>query len=238
MNQIIKELKNEIKELKEEVKELKNNIKEKQSKKECEKTDTKLSNKNFYENLEESNKGILSDLKQEDSTLLLEDENSHDLKMLCVFAFDVLISSITKNKIKNRFPNSLKNKKFPLFVNWLIGKEKKVRGSVGTFESNNLEENLKKYSIYSVNEDSSHPIKEKEIKDLSCQINLIYNFENAKDSYDWEIGKHGISVKFGSYGWTFLPQVMIENNYCKTETLENLIKCAGYSGELKDVEKK
>ncbi len=66
----------------------------------------------------------------------------------------------------------------------------------------------------------------------------MYNFENAKDCYDWEIGKHGISVKFGSYGWTFLPQVMIENNYCKTETLENLIKCAGYSGELKDVEKK
>ena len=98
MNQIKKELKNEIKELKEEVKELKNNIKEKQSKKECEKTDTKLSNKNFYENLEESNKGILSDIKQEDSTLLLEDQNSHDLKMLCVFAFDVLISSITKKK--------------------------------------------------------------------------------------------------------------------------------------------
>lgn len=213
LGNVIIELKSEINQLKEEINGLKKSlseIKEKQLKEETE--------------------------KKEDINLL--DKNSNDLKLLCVFAFDTLISHFTKKSIKNRFPISLKNRKFPLFVNWLAGKERKVKGSLGTFKSDNLENNLREYSIDAAKGTRFSPITIKDITELYCQINLMFNFELVKDCYDWEIGKHGIKVKFDDYQWTFLPQVIMEHFCDKKAALEDIIKNAGYKGNLKDVEKK
>ena len=173
-----------------------------------------------------------------DSSSVIEDPNSPDLKLLCVYVFDTLISYLTKEKIPNCFPNSLKNKKFPLFVTWTTGKEKDLRGCIGTFASNDLEKNLKKFALTAALEDNRFsPITQKEIKNLNCSVSLLVNFEQAKDCYDWEIGKHGIQIKFGYYSATFLPEVPVEHNMDKRTTLEHLIDKTGYYGELEDVEK-
>ena len=173
------------------------------------------------------------------SSSTIEDPNSPDLKLLCVYAFNTLISHLTKTEIPSCFPNSLKNKKFPLFVTWTTGKKKNLRGCVGTFASNDLENNLKKFAMIAALEDDRFPpIIEKEIKNLNCGISLLVNFEDAKDCYDWEIGKHGIEIKFGHYSATFLPEVPVEHNMDKKTTLENLIEKAGYYGDLEDVKKK
>ena len=169
----------------------------------------------------------------------IEDPNSPDLKLLCVYAFDTLISYLTKKEIPSCFPNSLKNKKFPLFVTWTTGKDKNLRGCIGTFASNNLEKSLKEYALIAALEDDRFPpIDKKEIPNLNCGISLLVNFEEAKDCYDWEIGKHGIDIKFGYYSATFLPEVAVEHKMDKRTTLENLIEKAGYYGNLEDVEKK
>ena len=174
-----------------------------------------------------------------DSSSVIEDPNSPDLKLLCVYVFDTLISYLTKEKIPNRFPNSLKNKKFPLFVTWTTGKEKDLRGCIGTFASYDLEKNLKKFALTAALEDDRFPpISEKEIKNLNCSVSLLVNFEQAKDCYDWEIGKHGIQIKFDYYSATFLPEVPVEHHMDKRTTLEHLIDKAGYYGDLEDVEKK
>ena len=168
------------------------------------------------------------------------DENSPDLKLLCVYVFDTLISHLTKKKIPNCFPDSLKKKKFPLFVTWTTGKEKELRGCIGTFDSKNLEKNLKKFALTAALEDERFPpISEKEIKNLNCGISLLVNFEPAKDCYDWEIGKHGIDITFDKYySATFLPEVAVEHKMDKKTTLQNLIEKAGYYGELEEVEKR
>ena len=115
------------------------------------------------------------------SSSKIEDPNSPDLKLLCVYTFDTLISYLTKKEIPNCFPNSLKNKKFPLFVTWTTGKQKNLRGCIGTFASNNLEKNLKKFALTAaLQDDRFPPISEKEIKNLNCGISLLVNFEKQK----------------------------------------------------------
>lgn len=49
---------------------------------------------------------------------------------------------------------------------------------------------------------------------------------------DWELGIHGIRIKFikhgRSYGGTFLPDVATEQGWDKIQTLRHLIAKAGY----------
>ena len=176
------------------------------------------------------------------SLSILEDPNSPELKLLCVFVFDVLISRLTKKNIPIEFPKILKNQKFPVFVTWTTGEEKELRGCIGTFYSDDLEENLKHFALSAAFEDSRFPpINEKEIPSLNCGISLLIKFEDAENCYDWEVGKHGIQIFFedhGQHSATFLPEVPIEHNMNKVTTLQHLIEKAGYHGRLENIDKK
>ena len=176
------------------------------------------------------------------SLSIIEDPNSPELKLLCVFVFDVLISKLTKSKVKPEFPKIFKNQKFPVFVTWTKGKQQNLRGCIGTFLSDDLEENLKNFAISAAFKDSRFPpINEREIPSLNCGISLLINFEDAKNCYDWELGKHGIQIFFedhGQHSATFLPEVPIEHNMNKETTLQNLIEKAGSNQKLKNIDKK
>ena len=175
-----------------------------------------------------------------DPTSTIEDPNSPDLKLLCVFVFDTLIQSLTHKKIPSIFPSSLKSKKFPLFVTYTIGPSKKLRGCIGTFRSDNLEDNLRLFALKAAYEDDRfEPIELNELKNLNVGISLLTNFEKAKNIYDWEIGKHGIEINFGKYYHaTFLPEVALEHKMDKETTLRELVLKAGYYGDFEDVQNK
>ena len=159
------------------------------------------------------------------SISLFQNEDSPELKLLCVFVFDILISKLTNKNIKTHFPPSLINEKFPVFVTWTKGKEK----------------NLENFGLTAAFKDSRFPpISKEEIEDLNCGISILINFEDARDCYDWEVGKHGIQIYFeknGQHSATFLPEVPIEHNMDKKTTLQHLIEKAGYHGKLTDVDK-
>ena len=167
----------------------------------------------------------------------IDDVNPSDLKLLCVYAFDVLISALTKQQIPSVFPQTLKSKQFPLFVTWTTGPNKNLRGCIGTFQSDNLESNLKEYALTAAFKDSRfRPIKVEEIQNLNVGISLLTNFEKAKNCYDWEIGKHGIQIKFLKYyRATFLPEVAVEHKMDKETTLRELVIKSMYKGKLEDV---
>jgi AMMECR1 domain-containing protein len=59
--------------------------------------------------------------------------------------------------------------------------------------------------------------------DLSVYVSLLTNFEEGKDAYDWEVGKHGISIKANHkgnyYSATYLPEVAPEQGWNKKQTL-------------------
>jgi len=169
------------------------------------------------------------------------DANDLELKNLCLYSFDLLKSVLFKQPQKIEFPQKFKGLKFPLFVTWLKGEKKSLRGCIGTFQAADLETNLHDFSLISAFKDSRFPpISQQEFSKLNCGISLLVNFEQVDNIYDWEIGKHGIEIDFDidhrHYRGTFLPEVSKEQNWDQKTTLQYLIQKAGYYDSLKSVE--
>lgn len=137
----------------------------------------------------------------------------------------------------------------PLFVSWdrdstTTGKTR-LRGCLGTLEPRWIQTALKDYALRSALSDRRFsPIQWEEVPLLSCTVSLLRYFERADTWEDWDIGKHGLVVKFldpvekCQRTATFLPHIAAEQRWSKRETLEQLIKKAGYnrciSDELQD----
>jgi uncharacterized protein (TIGR00296 family) len=170
----------------------------------------------------------------------MENNNNLDYKLLCKFCFDVLSNTLNNIKTKPNFPESFKGLSYPLFVTWTTGKEKELRGCIGTFSNSKLEKNLYNYALISAFEDDRFdPINIKELKNLNCEVSLLVNFEEVDNPLDWEVGKHGIDIDFTAngrdYSATFLPEVAEDENWDQKTTLIYLIHKAGYKGKLENV---
>lgn len=163
------------------------------------------------------------------------------LKILCKYCFEFLLFALSNGKNKEpAFPEEFKGKSYPLFVTWTKGKEKDLRGCIGTFASSPLEKNLKRYTLISaLKDDRFDPISQSEIPSLNVCVSLLINFEDAKNASDWEVGKHGIDIDFEvdgeEYSATFLPEVAEEEGWDQTTTLRYLIRKAGYNGKLENI---
>ena len=166
-----------------------------------------------------------------------------DYSKLCKYCFEVLETYLKKGDISQvPFPSEFKGKSYPLFVTWTTGKEKELRGCIGTFKSNDLEKNLRDYTIIS-SKDSRfpYPIGLNELPNLNCEVSLLVNFEQAKNPYDWEIGKHGIDIKFEDeegefHSATYLPEVAEEQGWDQKTTLKHLIRKARYFYDIENIE--
>ena len=76
----------------------------------------------------------------------------------------------------------------PLFVTWKIGREKRLRGCIGTFSPIKLHNGLKEYALTSALKDTRFdPVSKDELSRLTCAVSLLTNFEDAKDYLDWEV---------------------------------------------------
>ncbi|KAK4160116.1 AMMECR1 domain-containing protein [Cladorrhinum sp. PSN259] len=126
----------------------------------------------------------------------------------------------------------------PLFVTWNIAHPRhghNLRGCIGTFEPQPLDEGLSSYALISALQDMRfNPITLKELPLLQVAVTLLTNFEEASDAMDWELGKHGIRISFyhhgKRYGSTYLPDVAVEQGWDKEETLTSLMRKAGWMG--------
>ncbi|CCD27290.1 uncharacterized protein NDAI_0K00990 [Naumovozyma dairenensis CBS 421] len=149
------------------------------------------------------------------------------------------------------YPVDLNTKK-SLFITWKKKnsngddeEEYDLRGCIGTFAKLNILNGIERYSLVAALEDDRFsPIKAKELSKLKCSCNILDSFktiypiedddDNSEDGiYDWEIGKHGIEVKLihphtkTVHSATFLPEVMVEQNWDKDETFQYLIDKSG-----------
>ncbi|KAK9322939.1 AMMECR1 domain-containing protein [Lipomyces orientalis] len=126
---------------------------------------------------------------------------------------------------------------YPLFVTWniLVRGQPRLRGCIGTFESQPLERGLRTYAQTAAFDDTRfNPILAKELSSLECGVSLLMDFEEASGPLDWEWGVHGIKISFHvsgrRYSATYLPDVPPEHFDSKEQTLESLVHKAGYSG--------
>jgi len=130
----------------------------------------------------------------------------------------------------------------PLFVTWNTvsrNGSRSLRGCIGTFEAQDLDDGLRSYALTSAFDDTRFlPITLRELPSLECGVTLLTNFESAADPMDWELGKHGLRISFTyhsrRYGSTYLPDVAREQGWTKEETVISLMRKAGWSGRKED----
>ncbi|KAI8626203.1 AMMECR1 domain-containing protein [Xylariaceae sp. FL1651] len=127
----------------------------------------------------------------------------------------------------------------PLFVTWNTVSARtgntSLRGCIGTFEAQELDEGLSSYAITSAIHDMRFdPISKRELPSLEVAVTLLTDFEDCDDPMDWELGTHGIRISFTDrgrrYGSTYLPDVASEQGWTKEETLVSLMRKAGWVG--------
>ncbi|KAI2631336.1 AMMECR1 domain-containing protein [Hypomontagnella submonticulosa] len=127
----------------------------------------------------------------------------------------------------------------PLFVTWNTVSPRSgntsLRGCIGTFEAQELDEGLSSYAITSAIHDMRFdPITKRELPSLEAAVTLLTDFEDCADAMDWEIGIHGLRISFTDrgrrYGATYLPDVAAEQGWTKEETLVSLMRKAGWAG--------
>lgn len=162
-------------------------------------------------------------------------------KVICddmiYFCFDVLNSHLHKTNEQLKKPQ-FTNSEFPLFVTWYIGREKKLRGCIGTFTPLSLHDGLKEYAIISALRDSRFdPISKEELAKLNCSVSLLTNFEPAQSWTDWQIGTHGIRIEFlnekgQKRSATYLPEIASEQNWDHVETVDSLLRKGGYKSPI------
>ncbi|KAK3321627.1 AMMECR1 domain-containing protein [Apodospora peruviana] len=126
----------------------------------------------------------------------------------------------------------------PLFVTWNAMSARhgyNLRGCIGTFEPQDIEEGLSSYALTSALHDTRFsPISARELPSLEVAVTLLTDFEDADDAMDWELGKHGLRISFyyhgRRYGATYLPDVAPEQGWTKEETVVSLMRKAGWMG--------
>ncbi|KAL2107651.1 hypothetical protein VUR80DRAFT_4960 [Thermomyces stellatus] len=126
----------------------------------------------------------------------------------------------------------------PLFVTWnVIGRDghRSLRGCIGTFEDQELEEGIASYALTSALHDSRFsPVRLSELPSLEVSVTLLTDFEDCDDTEDWTLGVHGLRISFvyhgRRHGATYLPDVATEQGWTKEETLVSLMRKAGWMG--------
>ncbi|KAL8377425.1 hypothetical protein RB595_008212 [Gaeumannomyces hyphopodioides] len=137
----------------------------------------------------------------------------------------------------------------PLFVTWNTVSARhgpSLRGCIGTFEAQPLEEGLSAYALTAALHDTRFdPVRLRELPSLEAAVTLLTDFEDAEDADDWELGLHGLRISFyhhgRRYGATYLPDVAPEQGWTKEETVVSLMRKAGWMGRKdrwRDVELK
>ena len=128
---------------------------------------------------------------------------------------------------------------YPLFVTWntisRTSGHKSLRGCIGTFDPLPLATGLHTYALTSAFDDARFsPIPSSLLSALSCSLTLLANFEPCRDAMDWSLGTHGLRISFTyrgrRHGATYLPDVAVEQGWTREETLESLMRKAGWDG--------
>lgn len=69
-------------------------------------------------------------------------------------------------------------------------------------------------------------------------MTLLTDFEPAASAMDWTLGVHGLRISFVYHGKrmgaTYLPDVAVEQEWTKEETVTSLMRKAGWTGRKEE----
>jgi AMME syndrome candidate gene 1 protein len=161
---------------------------------------------------------------------------------MCAACFSAIITAFNRSGLDRTISEfyqeePLASQACPLFVTWSIGRERRLRGCIGTFDPDSIiGQTIPKYALKAAFKDSRFaPIDASELQQLSVKVSLLTNFHEIADPLDWEVGKHGIEIEFSADGeefrGTYLPEVAEKQGWDQIMTLASLTKKAGFHSE-------
>ncbi|KAJ3681726.1 hypothetical protein LUZ60_014299 [Juncus effusus] len=160
---------------------------------------------------------------------------------MVVYCFDTLVAHYNSEQPA---PPAFEEGQHPLFVTWkkaINGSEPRLRGCIGTLEARYIITGFKEYALTSALRDRRFPpIQPKEIPNLECTVSLLTNYETALHHLDWEVGTHGLIIEFTDPDYntrrsaTYLPEVAAHEGWSKVETIDSLMRKAGYNGVINE----
>lgn len=116
-----------------------------------------------------------------------------------------------------------------------------LRGCIGTLAPKSLTTAISEFAITSALHDQRFdPIELHELPYLRVGVSLLVKYETCTNCYDWDVGKHGILIKFTtnqrrhSYSATYLPEVAYEQQWSQKEAILSLVRKSGYRGVITD----
>ncbi|KAI3837064.1 hypothetical protein MKW98_005397 [Papaver atlanticum] len=161
-------------------------------------------------------------------------------KEMAVFCFDTLLAHF--NNSEEAPVPGFQDGQHPLFVTWkkvVNGGEPRLRGCIGTLEPHALIDGFRDYALTSALRDRRFsPIQPEELPGLECTVSVLTDYETASDYLDWEVGTHGIIIKFIDADYnvrrsgTYLPEVAEQQGWTQTEAIDSLMRKAGYKGAI------
>ncbi|KAM4693738.1 AMMECR1-like protein isoform 2-T2 [Discoglossus pictus] len=179
--------------------------------------------------------GALTPLSRPNGTTSGREQLVVTSEMGC-YCFDVLYCHL-HGFPQPRLPR-FTNDPYPLFVTWKAGRDKRLRGCIGTFSAMNLHSGLREYTLTSALKDSRFPpLTREELPKLSCSVSLLTNFEDVGDFLDWEVGVHGIRIEFVNEKGvkrtaTYLPEVAKEQDWDQIQTIDSLLRKGGFKAPI------
>ncbi|CAA6660672.1 unnamed protein product [Spirodela intermedia] len=145
---------------------------------------------------------------------------------MAVYCFDTLVAHYNCEETP---PPAFDEGQHPLFVTWkkaINGTEPRLRGCIGTLEAVALKDRR------------FPPIQAKELPHLECTVSILTDYEVAIHYLDWEVGKHGLIIEFTDPDYnsrrsaTYLPEVAAHEGWTKVETIDSLMRKAGFNGSI------
>ncbi|CAL9051583.1 unnamed protein product [Musa banksii] len=160
---------------------------------------------------------------------------------MAVYCFDTLVAHYNSEQAP---PPGFEEGQHPLFVTWkkaINGAEPRLRGCIGTLEARCIINGFRDYALTSALRDRRFPpIQAKELPFLECTVSILTDYEPALDYLDWEVGKHGLIIEFTDPDYntrrsaTYLPEVAAHEGWTKLETIDSLMRKAGYNGAISE----
>lgn len=151
---------------------------------------------------------------------------------MCQFCFDIVISDLSSEN--TRFANDSvplfmsalpPTIACPLFITWDKKKvdssvEYVLRGCIGSLSPRPLATAVRDYALTSALRDNRFdPVRLEEVPNLRVGVSLLVKYEQCTHVYDWQVGIHGILIKFTENGFdysaTYLPEVAKEQQYVR-----------------------
>jgi Uncharacterized conserved protein len=122
---------------------------------------------------------------------------------MCIHCFNVVIQHLFQDNTiihPSLLDDISPEIECPLFVTWdkkHSSTDYRLRGCIGTLSPRALKQALSDYAAISAFRDHRfHPIAKNEVCHLRVGVSLLVNYEICNDCLDWEVGTHGIIIKF------------------------------------------